>query len=156
MWLERNRLSDLHLQFPHSFFMSSFIMVVSLLFWTGLSDRTYNHFDFLPVQAGEPTCLSLAMPHKLFIWGHKLLIWTCRLSHINTNHIRCLVCLLTMCRSGSPTFFQAVIDMSVMIHRQSCLLHVFSHWRRARGGGFKGQAMVGVQHYHSERRSIIW
>lgn len=40
--------------------------------------------------------------------------------------------------------------MPVMIHRQSCLLHVFPHWRRARRGGFEGQAVVGVQHYHSE------
>lgn len=49
--------------------------------------------------------------------------------------------------STSPTFFQAVIDVPVMIQRQSCLLHVFSHWGRTRGGGLEGQAMVGVQHY---------
>ena len=70
--------------------------------------------------------------------------------------IKYLVCVRSVCDSRSPTFFQAVIDKSVMIHVQACLLHVVCQRGRVQGGGCKGQAVVGVQHYHSERRSIIW
>ena len=52
--------------------------------------------------------------------------------------------------NGSPTFFQAVIHMSVMVQHHCCLLHIFSLWRRARRGRFQWQAIVGIQHYHWE------
>lgn len=49
--------------------------------------------------------------------------------------------------NGLPTFFQAVVHVSVVIQHHPCLLRVFSRWRRARRGRVQRQAVVGVQHY---------